>query len=246
MATFAFVAAARTRRLNCLMLNPATQSSSKATPLISRTRLFIMAILLVLVVALMISLQRKGAELASQASHQHPATLEDQTYRHSDFRFSIQAPNRDWVITEIAPTEAQASPEIVRDIIANTTNVVQLTRQLQDTVLARCTVGVFNLKDLYSAFAVAAESLHEIMNQYQSSQDTVQVIWPVTKLETSVADGAIFIVKIPRAATPLEVWVSTYLIKDRVAYAIFCQTSEAAYPAYRDDIEKIIGSFRLL
>lgn len=228
------------------MLNPSTQSSSKATPLISRTRLFIMAILLVLVVTLMINLQRKGAELASQASQQTPATIDDLTYRHADFRFSIQAPSRDWVITEIAPSEAQASTELVRDIIANTTNVVQLTRQLQDTVVARCTVGVFNLKELYSAFAVAAESLHEIMDQYQSPQDTVQVIWPATKLETNVAEGAIFIVKIPQALTPLEVWVATYLIKDRVAYTIFCQTSEAAYPTYRDDIEKIIGSFRLL
>lgn len=228
------------------MLNPTTQSSSKATPLISRTRLFIMAILLVLVVTLMISLQHKGTELASQAYQQTPATIDDLTYRHADFRFSIQAPSRDWVITEIAPSEAQASPELVRDIIANTTNVVQLTRQVQDSIVARCTVGVFNLKELYSAFAVAAESLHETMNQYQSPRDTVRVIWPVTKLETNIADGAIFIVKIPQAAMPLDVWVLTYLIKDRAAYAIFCQTSEAAYPSYRDDIEKIIGSFRLL
>ncbi len=228
------------------MLNPTTQSSSKATPLISRTRLFIMAILLVLVVTLMIKLQRKGTELASQASQQSPATIDDLTYRHADLRFSIQAPSRDWLITETASSEAQASPELVHDIIANTTNVVQLTRQVQDSVVARCTVGVFNLKELYSAFAVAAESLHETMNQYQSPRDTVRVIWPVTKLETNIADGAIFIVKIPQAAMPLDVWVLTYLIKNRVAYAIFCQTSEAAYPSYRDDIEKIIGSFRLL
>lgn len=228
------------------MLHPQPQSSSQATPVISRTRLFIMVILLVLVVSLMINLQRKGAELASQTSHQPPAPLDDQTYRHAEFRFSIQVPNRSWVITEITQSEAQAAPEIVRDIIANTTNVVQLTRQSQDTLVARCTVGVFNLKEPYPAFAVAAESMHEIMRQYQSPQDTVQVIWPVTKLETNVAEGAIFIVKIPPAAMPLDVWVLTYLIKDRVAYAIFCQTSEAAYPFYRDDIEKIIGSFRLL
>lgn len=245
MAIHAVATGALAKRSHWLMLTSPTKSPSQTTPPISRVRLFIMTILLVSVIALMINLQRKGAELASRSMTPDQAAAGVRTYRHPDLNFSIQVPNGEWVITEITQPGTQVTPEIVHDITANTTSVVQFTRQVQDTVVARCTVGVFNLKELYSAFAVAAESLHEIMNQYQSTQDTVRVIWPVTKLESSVADGAIFIVRIPQAAMPLDVWVSTYLIKDRVAYSIFCQTSEAAYPSHRGDIEKIIGSFRL-
>lgn len=222
--------------------------SPRSAPPAGRGRLLLMSGLLLLTLVLMVQLQHMGAERATRPASREPARLAGLTYHNPQMGFSIQAPSTAWKIAELALPDSLPGPGLVHNIIASTTAVVELTQQHEATTVARCEVGVFNLKEGYSAEAVAQESWREFLAAYRTASDSVRLIAPVSTIASGVMQGAFYVARLPQAAlnSPLDVWVVAYLVKDRVACALTCQTSEAAYPRYRDDFEKIIASFRWL
>lgn len=213
-----------------------------------RGRLLLMSGLLLLTLVLMVQLQHMGAEHVPRPASQEAARIEGLTYRNPHMKFSIQAPSAAWKIVELVLPDSLPAPGVVHNIIANTTAVVELIQQHESTTVARCEVGVFNLKEEYAAEAVAQESWREFHAAYHTANDSVRLIAPVSTITSGIMQGAFYVAQLPQAAlnSPLDVWVVAYLVKDRVACALTCQTSEAAYPRYRDDFEKIIASFRWL
>lgn len=222
--------------------------SPRSAPPAGRGRLLLMSGLLLLTLVVMVMLQQMGAERATQPASREPARIAGLTYRNPPMGFSLQAPSAAWKIAEIALPDSLPAPGVVHNIIANTTAVVELTQQHEATTVARCQVGVFNLKEEYSAEAVADESCREFLAVYRTASDSVRLLAPVSAITSGIMQGAFYVARLPQAAlnSPLDVWVVAYLVRERVAYALTCQTSEAAYPRHRDDFEKIIASFRLL
>jgi len=204
--------------------------------------------LLLFILVLMNRLQQMGAEFHSRQASHEPSHLENLTYRNPRMGFLIQAPSVAWKISEMTLPDRAPAPGLVHNILSNTTAVVELVQEQQAAVVARCEVGVFNLKEQYSAQAVANASCRELLANYRTASDSVRLIAPVTAIASGVAEGAFFVAQLPAAtlASPLNIWIMAYLVKNRVAYALTCQTSEQAYPRYREDFEKIIASFRLL
>ncbi len=222
--------------------------SPRPAPPAGRGHLLLMSGLLLLALVLMVLLQHMGAARATRSASREPARIEGLTYHNPQMGFSIQAPSAAWKIAEIALPDSLPAPGFVDKIITNTTAVVELTQQHEDTTVARCEIGVFNLKEGYAAEAVAQESWREFLAAYRTASDSVRLIAPVSTITSGMMQGAFYVARLPKAAlnSPLDVWVVAYLIRDRIACALTCQTSAAAYPRYREDFEKIIASFRWL
>ncbi|MDZ7268131.1 MAG: hypothetical protein ONB48_09475 [candidate division KSB1 bacterium] len=216
---------------------------------VSHGRLLLLSGLLLLAFALMVRLQQMSTGHGTGATSPEAARIEGLSYRNPKMGFLVQAPSAAWTIAELALPDSLPAPGVVHHILANTTAVVELSRQDHDTTRARCELGVFNLKEAYSAQAVAEESWRELSAAYRSASDSVRLVAPVTVIPSAGSmQGAFYVARLPQAAltSPLDVWVMAYLVRDRIACALTCQTSEAAYPRLREDFEKIIASFRWL
>ncbi len=221
--------------------------SPRAAPPAGPGRLLLMTGLLLLALMLMVLLRHMGTQRATWPASREAARIEGLTYRNPQMGFLIEAPSAAWKIAEIPLPDSLPAPGFVQSILGNTTAVVELTQQHEATTVARCEVGVFNLKEGYSAEAVAQKSWREFFAAHRTASDSVRLIAPVSTITSGIMQGAFYVARLPAALhSPLDVWVVTYLVKDRVACALTCQTSEAAYPRYREDFEKIIASFRWL
>ena len=224
------------------MLERISDRSRAKEPRRSSLQLLIMLAALAGVVGLMLYLRSFGSGSAVPSSNRHSLTYESER-----FDFAIHAPNSNWLIQSHETSDSVRSENPLLSVRENTAAIVTLRLSDSVTVIAQADIGVMRLVQPRSAVSLASQSLQQIITEYTRNVDTVRVVVEVTPVASRKIEGAYFVVALNRPAElfgALDLWVMTYIVRNDFGFAVACRTDRKHYGRVRDDLTRIIESFR--
>ncbi len=169
----------------------------------------------------------------------------DNRYYNKPYHFGIALPNYDWDMVCVEKVDSIRTQNLNHPIIDNINVMVEMYRRDGFDTLAIVQVGVIDLIEPRTPQSLANQSLEEIQLTF-TTPDTVRVVRDVTMSGAGSLRGAYYMIEFPDAAEyPYSVWISMFLVHNKLGYAIICQVREDDYEFLRTDFEDILKSFRL-
>lgn len=170
----------------------------------------------------------------------------DSVYINRPFQFLLRMPNAQWhpSILTFDTTAAWLSDEL--PLQSQILWLLSMTRQQHNKTVAVARLGIVRVDAEPVAKELAIDYLAEIIANFEQNNERVRIVQQVQTPAHVVLKGAYFIVVLPDAAVDMPVQIVALLPRNEFIYVISSETTEAAYPDYKNEIEEIVQRFYAL
>lgn len=167
-------------------------------------------------------------------------------YYNKVYHFGISIPNSDWEMNALEKVDSLRRQDISLPILDNINVMLEMFRRDMEDTLSIVQVGLIDLLEPRTPQSLAEQNLKEIQHAFVAP-DTLRIIKNVDLTGSGSLRGAYYVIEFDENLHyPYPVWVSMFVVYNRMAYCIICQVRSADYEFLRNDFESILQSFRLL
>ena len=168
----------------------------------------------------------------------------DSTYYNFQDYFSITAPNDGWSMHAIEPDSGSAQPSGDEIRLQDIHWRLLMEKTISNRQVALAKVGIVKWDKPVDSDNAAISILDELLKSYEQN-GRANILQPVTTPAHKIMQGHYFVVVFPRSTKlAFPVWIASFLPRDKILYIVLSQTTEDAYPAIREELEKIVSFFR--
>jgi hypothetical protein len=205
--------------------------------------IFALSIVWVIMGEMKKNLPRPGENMPALPNGQKIGFIDSVYYNFQDY-FSITAPNDSWTMQVIVPDSGSASPSGDEIRLEDIYWLLLMERRISGRQVALAKVGIVKWEKPVDSDNAAISILDELLKSYEQN-GRANILQPVTAPAHKIMQGHYFVLVFPQSPTlTLPVWVGSFLPRDKILYIILSQTTEEAYPEIREELEKIVSSFR--
>jgi len=171
----------------------------------------------------------------------------DTMYVDLAYYFSVPAPDSLWQISALSHDTSFQIMDTSKAILPQIPWAVRLTKMGESDTMAVLKIGAMKLLARIPDRELAITMLHELMLKYERNGRRIRIIRPVSQPAHHLLQGSYFVIVLPEnARVSRPVFVVSVLPRGNLFYFIIATTSERDYPSVKDDLQKIVGSFRPL
>jgi hypothetical protein len=169
----------------------------------------------------------------------------DNKYYNKIYNFGISMPNADWEMNCLDKIDSLRKQDTSLPILDNINVMLELYRRDKSDTLAIVQVGIIDLIEPRTAPSLAKQNLQEIRLSFPPP-DTVRTIKDVAISGTGKLRGAYYVIEFDESLNyPYPVWITMFVVNNKMAFAMICQVRDGDYEFLRSDFETILQSFRL-
>ena len=166
-------------------------------------------------------------------------------YNYTD-RYSVQAPDSHWSMTERSDGFSLALLPESESMLNHINWQLQMDRMLDDNIAAQCFIGVARRDTLSLVQDQTIDMLANILDYFEHRGKQVQITKAVTQPAHHLLQGFYFAVEIPKEMDDLNVWIFSVLPRDDLLYIIYIKTNDNSYSVLRTEFEKITQRFHAI
>lgn len=208
--------------------------------------LFLIALLAV-ILAIMIYLKtgKSGMFVPAIPEFKEPVKMIGLKYYNRVYHFGISLPSNDWEIDYPEQVDSLRKQDPSLSLLDNIDIMVKMYRRDKTDTLAIVEVGIIDLVEPRTPNSLAEQNLNELRSTI-SATDTFRVIKDVTLSSSASLKGAYYVIEFTESFNyKYPLWVAIFIVRNKLAFTIFCKSRSEAYALLRTDFETILKSFRL-
>ena len=167
----------------------------------------------------------------------------DSAYYNYYFHFSVTRPSPAWTFRVLPADSSVDAADTTRAIFPQVHWQVELENS-EKSGLAR--IGVLRWPGQVYAKDLAITLLAEWLEKYETPAQRAKIVIPVSTPAHKILQGAYLVVVLPPGRVSRPVRVLSVLPRNDLAYILVFESSEANYPALKEELEKIASGFTAL